>query len=79
MIRQIERKHLGECAAVIRASFLTVAQTLHFTQQNAPRFIAFTMTEEEPTTSFRMNFSTPSDESIVKGVEILGKLIKERF
>lgn len=40
---------------------------------------AFTMTEEEPTTSFRMNFSTPSDESIVKGVEILGKLIKERF
>ncbi|WP_040196070.1 PLP-dependent aminotransferase family protein [Candidatus Soleaferrea massiliensis] len=40
---------------------------------------AFTMREDDPTTSFRMNFSTPSDENIIKGVEILGKLIKERF
>lgn len=39
---------------------------------------AFTTGDEE-TRSFRLNFSTPTDEKIVKGVEILGKLSKEMF
>lgn len=38
---------------------------------------AFTAEEGAPTTSFRMNYSTPSDENIVRGVEILGRLTKE--
>ncbi len=40
---------------------------------------AFTMNDSEKTTSFRLNFSTPTDEQIVKGCELLGKLSKEMF
>lgn len=36
--------------------------------------IAFMPYETYETQSFRMNFSTPTDEQIIKGVEILGKL-----
>lgn len=38
---------------------------------------AFMADENTPTTSFRMNYSTPSDENIVRGVELLGRLTKE--
>lgn len=38
---------------------------------------AFMISENDRTNSFRMNFSTPSDEQIVTGCEILGKLTKE--
>lgn len=37
---------------------------------------AFLVDETAPTTSFRLNFSTPSDEQIVKGIEILGGMTK---
>ena len=37
----------------------------------------FEVEEKEISGTFRMNFSTPSDENIVKGVEILGAVIKE--
>lgn len=40
---------------------------------------AFTMNDTDKTSSFRMNFSTPTDEQIVKGCEMLGKLSKEMF
>ena len=40
---------------------------------------AFMMSESDKTTSFRMNFSTPTDEQIIKGCEMLGKLSKEMF
>lgn len=40
---------------------------------------AFTAKAADPTFSFRMNFSTPTDEKIVEGCEILGKLTKEMF
>lgn len=40
---------------------------------------AFTAKESDPTTSFRINFSTPSDEQIVRGVGILGALAREMF
>ncbi len=36
--------------------------------------VAFLPYETDHTQSFRMNYSTPTDEQIVKGVEILGKL-----
>lgn len=35
---------------------------------------AFLVDESAPTSSIRLNFSTPSDEQIVRGVEILGKM-----
>lgn len=35
---------------------------------------AFMPRETDATNSFRLNFSTPTDEQIVKGIEILGKL-----
>ncbi|WP_069997406.1 aminotransferase-like domain-containing protein [Cellulosilyticum sp. I15G10I2] len=38
---------------------------------------AFLVTEGTKTQSFRINFSTPTDEQIVKGIELLGKLTKE--
>ncbi|MDF2595010.1 MAG: Transcriptional regulator containing a DNA-binding domain and an aminotransferase domain [Clostridia bacterium] len=38
---------------------------------------AFTVTEGAPTQSFRINFSTPTDEHIIKGIEILGKMTQE--
>lgn len=40
---------------------------------------AFMVNETDKTTSFRVNFSTPTDEQIVKGCEKVGKLSKEMF
>ena len=36
---------------------------------------AFMCSTDDTTNSFRMNFSTPTDEQLVKGCEILGKLL----
>lgn len=38
---------------------------------------AFSPDEEEPSHCFRMNFSTASNENIIKGVEILGRLTRQ--
>lgn len=38
---------------------------------------AFLVDESQPITSFRLNYSTPSDEQITKGIEILGAMTKE--
>lgn len=38
---------------------------------------AFLPDESEKTQSFRINFSTPTDEQIIKGIEILGELTHE--
>ena len=40
---------------------------------------AFMINETDKTTSFRLNFSTPTDEQIVRGIEILGKMTREMF
>lgn len=40
---------------------------------------AFMVSEDDVTYSFRMNYSTPTDADIDKGVEILGGLTKEMF
>lgn len=40
---------------------------------------AFMISESDKTSSFRLNFSTPTDEQIVKGIEILGKLSHDMF
>ncbi len=38
---------------------------------------AFMTSEDIPTQCFRMNYSTPTDEQIIKGCEVLGRLTKE--
>lgn len=40
---------------------------------------AFMISEDDVTYSFRMNYSTPTDDAIDKGVEILGALTREMF
>lgn len=46
MIRAITYEELPDCARVIRESFLTVADELGLTRENAPGFTAFSITEE---------------------------------
>ncbi|MDO4458676.1 MAG: PLP-dependent aminotransferase family protein [Clostridia bacterium] len=38
---------------------------------------AFLTDENDPCDAFRINFSTPTDEQLVKGIEILGQLIRD--
>ena len=38
---------------------------------------AFLPREDQPTSCFRLNYSTPTDEQIVQGIEILGELTHE--
>lgn len=40
---------------------------------------AFMINESDKTDSFRLNFSTPTNEQIIKGIEILGNMTKEKF
>ncbi|MCR4905881.1 MAG: PLP-dependent aminotransferase family protein [Clostridiales bacterium] len=40
---------------------------------------AFNCDTEAPSDSFRLNYSTPSDEDIVKGIRILGDLARELY
>ncbi len=40
---------------------------------------AFVIGDGDKSDSFRLNFSTPTDDQIVRGIEILGKLTKEMF
>ena len=45
MIKEISRDNIPEATKVIRESFMTVAKEFGFTEQTAPRFTAFAMTE----------------------------------
>ena len=40
---------------------------------------AFNCDTNAPSNSFRMNYSTPSDEQIVRGARILGEILKEKL
>jgi 2-aminoadipate transaminase len=64
----------------------TTAQTVDFCTRAVRDYkvaivpgTAFLIGEDDDTRSFRLNFSTPKDEQIVKGIEILGRLSKEMF
>lgn len=46
MIRPMEKEDIDRCVQVIRDSFMTVADTFGFTQENASRFTAFATTVE---------------------------------
>lgn len=52
MIKKIEHKDIPECVKVIRDSFITVADKLGFTAQNAPGFTAFSTTEGRLNTQY---------------------------
>lgn len=59
--------------------------TLALMQEAVERKVAFVpgntfMTDiEKPCNSFRLNYSTMPDEKIIKGIEILGELLKSKF
>lgn len=46
MIKRVEVLNIPSCVKVIKDSFLTVAEEFGFTAENAPRFTAFSITEE---------------------------------
>ncbi len=46
MIYPVNNNNIKECVAVIKDSFLTVANEFGFTTENAPRFTAFATTEQ---------------------------------
>ena len=47
MIREVKRADIPACVSVIRSSFQTVADEFGFTIENAPRFTAFAVTQEQ--------------------------------
>lgn len=47
MIKAIDRTEIPVCVNVIQESFLTVANDLNLTVQNAPKFTAFAMSAEK--------------------------------
>ena len=46
MIREVTRKDISQCVELIRNSFMTVADEYGFTEENAPRFTAFAISED---------------------------------
>lgn len=46
MIKKIHEEDIAGCVNVIKESFLTVADDLGYTVDNAPRFTAFATTED---------------------------------
>lgn len=47
MIRLVTEKDLSACADVIRKSFETVGDEFHITRENAPYYVAFSVTAEK--------------------------------
>ena len=46
MIREVKRDDIPSCVALIRSSFMTVADEYGLTRENAPGFTAFAISEE---------------------------------
>ena len=47
MIREVFREDIPACVKLIKQSFKTVADEFGFTEENAPRFTAFSINEEK--------------------------------
>ncbi|MCM1114130.1 MAG: GNAT family N-acetyltransferase [Clostridium sp.] len=68
MIKEISKEHISACVRVIKDSFLTVAKEFNITKQNAPRYVAFTTTEEKLTKQYdsgRKMFAYFDNDNIV--------------
>ncbi len=46
MIRKVRREDIPTCVELIRSSFMTVADEFGFTNENAPRFTAFAVSDD---------------------------------
>lgn len=46
MIKKVKASDIPSCVKVVKASFTTVANEFGFTSENAPRFTAFSISEE---------------------------------
>ena len=46
MIREVNREEVPQCVELIKESFMTVANEYGITPENAPRYVAFAMTNE---------------------------------
>ena len=53
MIKRLDKEDIPECVNVIKASFLTVAEGLGFTKENAPGFTAFSISNERLTEQYK--------------------------
>lgn len=69
MIKRIQEKDIAQCVQVIKESFLTVADELGFTAENAPRFTAFATTED------RLRFQLENEHRPMYGYCEAGKII----
>lgn len=70
MIRQMQLEEIPQCVEVIRKSFLTVADELGFTRENAPRFTAFAISEDRLYTQFvedRRPMFVYEEEGVIAG------------
>ena len=47
MIKEVNEHDIPECVKIIKESFITVANELGFTVENAPKFPAFATTEDK--------------------------------
>lgn len=69
MIKKVEANQISECVKVIRDSFITVAEEFGFTSENAPRFTAFSVTEErllwQMNNEHRLMYAFYDDRNIV--------------
>lgn len=68
MIKEISRDNICECTKVVIESFSTVANEFNITKQNAPRYVAFAMSEKRMTEQYdegRKMFAYFDDDKIV--------------
>ena len=77
--------HIAEGGLFISCTLPDGADAAEFVAEGIRRGVAcvpgfaFMTDQKKPSSFFRMNFSTPTDEQIEKGVRILGRLTHERF
>lgn len=69
MIKEIEKADIADCVAVIRESFMTVADEFGFTAENAPRFTAFATTED------RLRYQMENENRLMYAFYEEGKII----
>lgn len=69
MIKEIDKSDIEECVDVIKKSFLTVAYEFGFTIENAPRFTAYSVTEE------RLLFQLTQEHRLMYAYYDSGKII----
>lgn len=80
MIRSIKRCEIEKCVEVIKKSFLTVAYEYGLTQENAPRFTAFSVTFEKLSWQYderRPMYGYFDDNNLILGYYSLYRLEKE--